>query len=170
MNLNHTMLADGGGMDIIKVQRGREEGCIDLWPSSRSAYICKTSRLIFEHFPHSPSDSFLLLETNPLQPSGIYSELSRPYEELVELEDGSFYDRSCWDQASIGNDENGHEIPLPNNARLACRFLSGKFLFVAKASLWNLDNATYDGRHSRMTAQQIRSAIVHGVKPYFCPK
>jgi len=36
INLNHTMLADGGGMDIIKVESGREEGCIDLWPSARS--------------------------------------------------------------------------------------------------------------------------------------
>lgn len=158
-NLNHTMLADGGGMDIIKVESGREEGCIDLWPSVRSTYVCKPSRLIFEYLPNSPLNSFLLLETNALQPSGIYEELPRPYEELVELNDGSFHDRSCWDQSSIGHDENGHEIPLPKDARLTCRFLSGKFLFVAKASRWNSDSATYDGRHSKMTAQQIRHAI-----------
>lgn len=159
VGLNHTLLPKSGGMDIVKVQPGRRYECLELLPSARIAYICKPSRLFFEHLPETPWDSFLLLETHSLAPTGVYEGLSDDYEEVVELKDGSFYERSCWDEAQLGHDEDGNEIPLPEDARLAVRFLAGKFLFVAKRSLWNRNTGTYDGRHSKMTAQQIRHAI-----------
>jgi serine/threonine-protein kinase len=162
LNLNHTMLPDGGGMDIVRAEAGREDGCIDLWEGPRAAFVCRPSQLIFEYIVESPADSFLLLETAELRPSGIYEDLSGPQEELVELADGTYHHRSCWDGSCIGRDENGDEIPLPQNARLVFRYLTGKFLFVAKASAWNLNTGTQDayaGRHSRMSAREIREAI-----------
>jgi hypothetical protein len=58
-----------------------------------------------------------------------------------------------------GPDENGDEIPVPDDARLTVRWLRGKVLLVAKGSLWNGDPAAYDGRHNGMTAAQIRITI-----------
>jgi serine/threonine-protein kinase len=69
-----------------------------------------------------------------------------------------YVSREIWDRGFL-HDENGDEIPIPDNARLVMRLLQGKVLLVAKGSLWNSDPATYDGRHNTMTAAQIRRII-----------
>lgn len=102
---------------------------------------------------------FLLLSTQALEPSGVYESVSSEYEEVLELPDGCYLNRSHFDEDSLGYDEEGDEMPIPEPHRLVCRFLSGKFHFVAKRSCWNRDTATYDGRHSKMTPSQIRSRI-----------
>ena len=158
-SVNHTHLPDGGGMDILKVARAREDNCLELHDAPSCAFICRPSILALEHFPESPWNSFFLLETAPLKPSGVYERHPRPYEELLELPGGEYVERSCLDAGYIGHDESGDEIPIPDPHRLVTRFFSGKFLMVAKASLWNQDSATYDGRHSQMTPAAIRGVI-----------
>jgi hypothetical protein len=166
-NLNHTMLPSTGGMDMIDVKNSREMGCIEFWPTMRSAYLGKPTALIWEYFPSSPLNSFLLLETEKLAPSGVYENLTRSDEEVVELPDGEYVERGVWDQGVIGHDENDNEIPLPKSARLIARFFQGKFLVVAKKSIWNSVSATYDGRHNKLTAEQIREQIETVLKKHF---
>jgi serine/threonine-protein kinase len=163
-NVNHTHLPGGGGMDIIEVAPGREATTLELRDAPSCAFICRPATLALEHFPDSPWNSFFLLETAPLKASGIYERHPRPYEELLELPDGEYLERSCIDAGYIGHDEAGHEIPIPDPHRLVTRFFSGKFLMVAKSSLWNHDSATYDGRHNQMTAAAIRAIIAAAIK------
>ena len=80
-------------------------------------------------------------------------------EELVEVAPAEYVSRDIWDRGFLDHDENGDEIPIPDGARLAVRWLRGKVLLVAKESLWNGVPATYDGRHNGMTAAQIRTTI-----------
>jgi serine/threonine-protein kinase len=162
-NVNHTHLPGGGGQDIIKVAPGREPSTLDLYDAPSCAFICRPATLTLEHFPDSVWNSFFLLETAPLQPSGVYEGHPRPYEELLELPDGEYLERSCLDAGHIGHDESGDEIPIPDPHRLVTRFFSGKFLMVAKASLWNHDSATYDGRHNQMTPAAIRTVIAAAI-------
>lgn len=160
--LNHTMLPRGGGTDMQEVYFDPRHRVIEFYPEpdrGGATYQARPAKLYFEYFPGSPVNSFLLLECARLEPSGAYEQVSRDYEEVVDLSEWEFVDRSAWDQGYYGHDEAGVEKPLPPDARLVVRLLSGKFLMVAKSSLWNRNPDTYDGRHSRMTAAQIRSVI-----------
>ncbi len=157
--INHTMLPRSGGMDILKVSYDAGKRLIELWPSKKSPYVARPQQLEFRHVASSPVDSFFLLTNAPLEPSGVYKGLAEKYEEIVELPDGQQMDRSHWDSGCIGYTENGEEIPLPDKSRLICRYLDGKFLMVAKASRWNRTNATYDGRHNKLSADEIQKLL-----------
>ena len=144
-------------MDVVSV--GREPGCIELRPSRGVAYVCRPRILYFEHIPAAPWNSFFLLEAAELAPSRVYDDLSYQHEELLELPDGQYHDRSHLDQGILGYDDAGDEIPIPDPHRLVVRYFSGKFLVVAKRSLWNRTSATYDGRHANLSLQEIRRQI-----------
>ncbi len=158
-NLNHTMLSGHGGFDMVGIARSAEPECLEFSSSSRSAELFCPTTLFFEYFSESPWNSFLLVETQPLQPSGVYEENDGLYEEVLEVAPAEYTDRYHFDDGNLGYDENNQEIPLPENCRIIARHMRGKFLVVAKRSLWNRDTATYDGRHRNMTAQQIRERI-----------
>ena len=136
-----------------------------------SSWIMKPRSLTLERL-ESAGNSFLLLELDNLDPSGVdgtdenepdgdsdaeHAKLSR--EELLEVAPAEYVSRDVWDRGFLDRDENGDDIPIPRDARLAVRWLQGKVLLVAKGSLWNRDPATYDGRHNGMTAAQIRRTI-----------
>ena len=157
--LNHTMLPGGGGLDMDSVAISPEHGCIEFCAGPRMADMCRPATLFFEHFPESQWNSFFLLDTNLLSPCGVYADTSGVYESVVEVSPGNYIDRSHWDSGILEYDEDGQEIPLPETSRIVCRRLQGKFLIVAKRSIWNRETSTYDGRHSQMTAQQIRVQI-----------
>jgi serine/threonine-protein kinase len=156
---NHVLLPSGGGMDVISVVPSSEHDCIELVLSKRSAYVMKPERLILRHFPDAPLESFLLLELQNLAPSGIYSQLTRGSEELVELDSENYIERSYWDEGTYGSDSSGNPRPLPAHARLIVRWFGGKAMMLSKGSIWNGVPATYDGRHSRMTADEISKQI-----------
>jgi hypothetical protein len=158
---NHALLPRGGGMDLLSVRSSHESGCIELSVAEREVYVVRPKRLIFEHIEHSPKDSFFLLELDTLAPSGIYGNLGLDYEELVELPAVGYVEREVWDRGYTGYDESGHEIPIPDEARLVVRDLKRKVMLVSKGSLCNSIPETYDGRHSNMTADQIRRQIEH---------
>lgn len=145
-------------MDIEEIRHSSETNCLDFIVSDRSFYLVRPERLFFEHISSSPINSFFLLELGTLAQTDVYDKSDRQREELIEL-DGEYLDRELWDRGYLGHDESGYEIPLPRHAMLTVRFLSGKILVVSKGSIWNGIPATYDGRHTNMTAKQIRKFI-----------
>jgi hypothetical protein len=158
-NLNHTMLPRGGGQDMDEVTYSREPGCIEFRPDPSVAYVCRPGVLYFENIAASPWNSFFLLDTASLSPSGVYEEGTRAHEEVLELPDGEYVNRSHLDEGSLGYDGNDRDIPIPDPHRLVVRILAGKLLIVAKRSLWNRVSQTYDGRHNTMSAAEIRAEI-----------
>lgn len=165
-NRNHTMLPGGGGMDMESVAQSPESGCLEFCPGNCLADTFRPAVLYFEHFPESAWNSFFLLETQTLEPCGVYEESDGAYEEVTEVSPGEYIDRHHSDTGILGYDENGKELPLPPTARIISRRLQGKFLIVAKESIWNLVSATYDGRHNHMSAQQIRDQIQRAIDEY----
>lgn len=160
---NHAHLPTGGGLDMLSVDDSVEPGCLEFGIGERAAWVMKPESLTLEYIPESPIDSFLLLELAELQPSGTYEQRETEREELAELVRGDYVERGVWDDGYFGHDEEGREIPLPNESRLVTRWLKGKILIVAKGSLWNGRPATYDGRHNAMKAIDIRTIITEGL-------
>jgi serine/threonine-protein kinase len=170
-NSNHTFLPTRGGVDLNDVQISHEPECLNLIPGDHVDYVVRPKSLIMETFDKRPGESFLLLELADLEHSGVYDYLlddddddearrrheNRRREELVNL-DGFYIERRHWDEHSY-IDEYGDEIDLPDTAKLTVRWLNGKILIVAKGSIWNSITATYDGRHERFSASQLRKAI-----------
>lgn len=165
--MNHAFLPTGGGQDVLRVETSVEPECLEMKVHRDCAWIARPDTLTFTHFPQSPTESFLLLELAQLRPTRLpelpTNRRAGAVEELVELSPGDYQPRSVWDAGFVGYDEDGHEIPLPAEARLIQRLLKGKVLIVAKASIWNHISATYDGRHNTMTAAQIRAFIAERI-------
>ena len=163
-NLNHTLLPGNGGLDMESIAQSAEPDCLEFSSGDRLAEIFRPTTLFFEHFSESKWNSFFLIETQTLQPCGVYEESNGEYEEVLEIAPAEYMDRSYHDIGNLGYDENGRKIPLPENWRVVSRYMQGKFLVVAKRSIWNRVSATYDGRHNHMTAQQIREQIQNAIR------
>lgn len=158
--MNHTMLPTGGGQDVAEVHPSIEPGCLELRISRKRIYIVRPERLTLERIDGEEAESFLLLELANLKPSGVYEDMGEGLrEELLEVGLGYYFDRAHLDYGYLDHDENGDEMPIPDDYRLVVRWLNGKLLFVAKASIWNQHSATYDARHNRMSASRIREII-----------
>lgn len=157
-NNNHAHLPTGGGMDILKLKTSSEPNCLEIAVADQTAYIVRPKRLVFEHIPESPRNSFFLLELDTLKPSGVYEETDGASEEIIEV-NGDYLNREILDRGYLGHDEDGDEIPLPDKTKLLVRFFKGKILIVAKGSVWNGVPELYDGRHSKMTSTEIRQFI-----------
>jgi hypothetical protein len=166
-NRNHAHLPTGGGLDFLSVgPSAAEPGCLEFTVGDRFVQIMKPRSLTLERID-SPGNSFLLLELDNLDPSGVDGtdenepdgDSDADSEELLEVARGEYVSRDVWDRGFLGHDKNGDEIPIPRDARCTVRWLQGKVLLVAKGSLWNGNPATYDGCHNGMAAAQIRSAI-----------
>ncbi|MGX9143480.1 hypothetical protein ACWTU9_07695 [Mesorhizobium sp. 128a] len=157
-NLNHAMLPGGGGLGVDAITHSREAGCIRFDTGERSFYLAKPRKLSFEYVDRSPANSFFLMELTTLKPTDVYETVRSESEQLVEVDD-EYLDYSIWEHGVLGYEEDGQEISLPDDASVVVRLLRGNVLIVAKASLWNGDTSTYDGRHDHMNAEQVRSII-----------
>ena len=173
---SHAHLPTGGGLDFERLQPSTEPGVFAFEMDHGSVHLARPRSLTLEWIERRPTESFVLLELAELAPSGAYEpddddpgyppdHRTRRREEVLELAAGDYVDRSVWDQGDLGYDDEGRRIPLPEEARLATRWFNGKILFVTKGSLWNGTPATYDGRHDRMSADQIRSMIERSLPP-----
>lgn len=159
-NINHMLFPGGGGLDLMGAEASSEENCIEL-ELNGLAYIVKPSRLLFYSFGGQHEWAYFRLETNTLEPSGLYEpqDLLKPHENVVEIEPNQYLPVTVLTRNNYGYDEEGNEIPLPDSARVITRCFSGAFLVVAKRSPYNLLIETYDGRHSNMAAAEFYEYI-----------
>lgn len=163
-NVNHTFLPSGGGLDLKGAADSYEPGCLELRLGEQGAYVIQPRALTFQSFDAPHEWSYFRLDTDPIQPSGVYEGLHRQSEELTEISPLEYVERIYWDEGYCGYDENGYLAPLPESARLVIRFFSGSFVIFAKASTYNAINETYDGRHSKMSAEDFRQYIARTVE------
>ena len=151
--LNHTFLPQGGGLDLEGCTLSNENECIELNLDSIS-HVLKPKRLIFQWFPDAPYEwAYFRLESDSLEPSGVYENLSYPEEELVELSPNMYIERYHWDERTY----NGKR--LPQDAKLISRFFNGAFVIFSKASAYNANSRTYDGRHNKQSAESFKTHI-----------
>ncbi len=177
LNRNHTLLPGGGGNDMESIDFAKEEGCLEFCLTSRFVSVFKPDVLHFEFFPKSQLNSFFLLEAKeiPRSQRGFFffffgtknfpssggddhkNDLS--YEEGGESNPQDDIERFDYDPETIMDNDGEGEPGLKKTNHVVSRYLRGRFLIVAKKSIWNRTCATYDGRHNNMTVQQIRERI-----------
>lgn len=156
--LNHTFFASGGGLDLIDAIQSHEKGCIEI-NCNGLVNILKPKKLMFEYFLEGDYEwSYFRIVADNLPSSNVYENLNSNDEELTELSPCNYVDRSVWD----ANEFNGQ--PLPLNARVVIRILSGDLVIFNKASLYNTNPSTYDGRHSKYGVEGFRKHIESVIK------
>jgi serine/threonine-protein kinase len=162
---NHTFVPHGGGLDLTGAARSAEPDCIELRYGGDTD-IAKPSGLSFESFGEDRLEwAYFRLETRRLEPSGVYEELFfDTHEEVTDLGEGRYVSRAVWDYGHFGHDESGNELPLPEGARPVFRNFKGAFVIFAKGSIYNNDPATYDARHSKMSAEAFRRYIQRNIE------
>lgn len=175
---NHTFMPSGGGLDLTGASTSNEVDLIEL-NFDGSAKLVNPTSLIF----HAPDDDprfwYFRLETAKFKPTDVYDNSasteefvpwsestqvswSTQYsgEELVEVSPGYYLSRSHWDESFLGLDEDGYEIPLPEEARLVTRAINGgAYVIFSKSAPYNLISSTYDARHNRMDDQEFLQYI-----------
>lgn len=149
-NLNHWFYPTGGGMDIKSSQLSVEPNCIEIFTGLTD--ILKPKCMTFESFS-DPIWNYFRIETQELEPSGVYKDKEYPSEELTEIESGKYVDRSYWDEGEYEGEK------LPKTARVLTRHLKGSFVIFAKSSHYNRNSSTYDARHNKMTSEEFRVYI-----------
>lgn len=158
-NLNHMFYPNGGGLDLTGASESYEPNCIELHTGGLFDII-KPKELMFEKITGDNEWSYFRIETDNLLPSGIYEHTDSEYEELTELEPTKYVNRSVWDQ----NEYQGK--PLPESARVISRYFKGAFVIFRKTSIYNQSSGTYDGRHSKMSAEEFKDYIEKAASMY----
>jgi len=155
-NLNHLFFPDGGGLDFNHVTKSqREPGCIEL--HMEYTVLVKPLHLYFESFGNETQWNYFRLECAELSPSEVYDNYDdQESEELTDLGDGRYVNRSVWD------DDSYEGAPLRPDARVIVRYFGGAFVIFQKTSQYNhgggkLDG--YDGKHNLMTSDAFREYI-----------
>lgn len=149
---NHTFFPRSGGLDLCGVTMAHEEGCLET-DFDGTRQILKPKKLVFQAFPGAAYEwAYFRIVTDRLNPTGVYPNLDPDYEfeGLVELSPLLYVERSAWDICEYGGQ------PLPRTARVVTRILKGDFVIFPKASIYNRNSATYDGRHDRLGEEGFR--------------
>jgi len=135
---NHAFFPSGGGLDLTSARASHERGCVEL-DLQGLINVAKVQSLQMERFAGDLSGEWTYFRLNlaPLAPSGIYPDLTFPFEELTEVRAGEYDERSLSESPEC-----------PPGARVVTRWLKGAFVIFAKGSTYNHTSATYDGRHS----------------------
>jgi serine/threonine-protein kinase len=159
-SLNHLFYPDGGGNTIESVTLAGEPGLIVI--KALTVAILKPRKLTFESFGLASAWNYFRLEADviaSLPVPGGYVDAKKSRQTLCELSPGQYVSVRAWD-----NDE--HEgTPLPAGARLVNRYLGGAFVIFSTRSHYNLDPATYDGRHNKVSEADFRQYIASHVTP-----
>jgi hypothetical protein len=156
---NHAHMPILGGLDFTGAKPSHEKGCIEM-RFHDSIRLVRPAHLSLTVTKDDPLRewAFFWLQTAPLERTGVDLSASNDREELTEIAPGIYRERWCWDENSLGYDEDDYEIPLPREARLVVRILRGAFLIVPKAGGYNSSDI-YDGRHDRMGETRFRAEI-----------
>jgi serine/threonine-protein kinase len=149
---NHLFLPSGGGMDIKDADIFMETDCIELI-FDHQIYICKPESLQFVSFDADEKWFYFRLETNKLESIISDTDCSLNYEYLIELNDGELVSR---------NKENDDYV-IRNFHRYVSRILCGSMVIFAKASIYNHDSSTYDGRHNKMNEKEFKKYIEESI-------
>ena len=157
-DLNHMFYPEGGGLDLTGAARSTETGCIELHTDDL-VDIIRPLKLSFERISEDNEWSYFRIETETLEPSGVYGENDDVFEEVIEIGPNQYANRSVWDQKLYQGK------PLPESARVISRYFRGSFVIFRKTSLYNKVSSTYDGRHSQMTGEEFRAYIQNAATP-----
>lgn len=161
---NHALLPRIGGFDLTGVSFSRELGCLDFHLQGRMYLTLKPKRLVLERIEIDVAESFLLIDLEQLQPSGVYGEernqriRERRDEELVDIGEANYVGRDGLDEGYYYNESGAHE--LPDDYRRVKRLLDGKIMLLTKGSIWNGIPSTYLATHEQMSSSEIRRAII----------
>lgn len=68
---NHGHLPTGGGFDFLNVSLSHEPGCLEFGVSGSTFLLAKPRRLVLERIDRDAAQSFLMLELEDLDPSGV---------------------------------------------------------------------------------------------------
>ena len=157
--LNHMMLPQGGGVDLISAKIGNEDGAIELNHSPDFVHIVKPKCLLFTKISEDLSWSYFLLETGGLEPLGLersaYDNENCKYIEVVEISDAKYIELDYWST----NEYKGK--PLPKHSRRVFRYLNGSFLIIQKTSIYNYMSSTYDARHDKISVEKFEQHMHH---------
>ncbi|MGO8224748.1 hypothetical protein HA464_06730 [Rhizobium leguminosarum bv. trifolii] len=157
MEGNYSYLTPDGHLPLMGVSI-HEDGKRLLFDLSETGLLeMLLDRATFEYIEKEPIESFFLLDLKSMPPSGVYDEV-RDNEQVVRV-DGVDYDYSLAEHGIWEHDEEGNEIPLPDDAKTVLRLLNGKLLIVSKGSMWNHSNKTWAGIHATMSPAEIRVDI-----------
>ncbi|MCF3638868.1 hypothetical protein LXM94_02650 [Rhizobium sp. TRM95111] len=154
---NYSFLPPNGHLPLRGVHV-HEDGKRLLFDLSESGFLEASPALLhFEYIAEAPIESFFLLDLKAMRSSEVY-ENAEIDEQVVRI-DGEDYEYGLWEHGVWHFDEEGNEVPVPEDAKTVLRLLSGKVLIVSQGSMWNHTNETWDGRHTRMSASDIRTII-----------
>ncbi|QNR65343.1 protein kinase [Paenibacillus peoriae] len=159
LNFNHTFIHDGGGMDLLKIEKfpfPQEPNMIMLsFGLGTEPHLFKLKRLVWELPNNDPRFSYFRLEFDTLKP--IYPAAVRYVEEWSEkiFHD---YEKECCESLNINaKGEYDYYNPEDEDAQQVIRWFNGVFLIVYKGAVYNNEvNMTYDGRHARFSTDDFR--------------
>ena len=165
-SLNHAFFPNGGGLDLVDARISYESECIEL--DFEVIHIVKPKRLLFESFGHNAHWNYFRLELDELPLLDLNKNLIDPreyeinqfFETLSELSPGNYYHHDILSERKTYEKD---FLILPNS-RHATRWNRGSFVFFNKASMYNADGSTYDGRHNKMSSDEFRIYIEKSVK------
>lgn len=142
--------SDGGSLNYQFVEKGREEGTIDLI-AFNTRYRIKPKRLFFEDFKLN-SWNYFLLETEEEEDSTLLG--TEQY--LVEDYPGHYVSAK---DAIYGVYDYDTGEKLPEGYQIVHRYKGGKFLIVLQGGPYCKINEHDDGRHGNCTADELRDYV-----------
>ncbi len=151
-NLNHVLLPDGGGIDMLGAQQGLEPKTIELIADERTVYIVKPKRLIFESFNFDWEWNYFRLETYELDTTGI-DDIFENHEHLFEIAPLQYISEGDWDEDRDG------ERRYPADYRRIFRYSRGDFLILQKTSPYNQSAYNYGGEHNQRGLDEFKAYI-----------
>jgi serine/threonine protein kinase len=169
-NLNHLFFPSSGGSDLEAVRLAPEIGFIEL--DFKLISLVKPKRLMFESFGYDPEWNYFRLEAEDVSPierrqdiedneGGYFSFVDEyGYEDLSELSPADYHPYKILEYRS-DYEESGYSFS--SFSRHVSRYVRGSFVIFNKRSPYNLDSSTYDGRHSKMGADEFRAYIEKNV-------
>lgn len=155
--ISHLFYEQGGGMDLVQVERAYEPGSLI---ATESYDVISPERLTFNSFGSDLDWAYFRLESKYLQPIMPDAYLDDGRERVVEIEPGRYEELLVWEHDYLLN-EQGEEIPLPKSARLLCRYVEPKtFLIFPKGSLYNQEDINdYSGKDNKLSDADFRVLI-----------
>lgn len=151
-SLNHTFMPNGGGLDLEKATESMEEGCIEMRLDGFH-HVVKPISLTFVNIQNDLPWGYFMLDTGGLPATGI-AEVYKGMEYLCELASGEYVPSSEYERSGQGG-KRYHQ-----DCRIVSRYTHGKFLIVAKSSVYNRISSTYDARHNKMTHTEFKDYMI----------